>query len=438
MSPIDPEPARVIEYARPEPTHSILSPLSIQLAAMMFVEFAIWGSWAVFISKHMLNLGFNQEQIGYVYLTTAIGAMLSPLIAGWVADRFMPNQLFTGMVHLVGAGVLVIAWQQATFPGLFTWMLVYSVLYMPTIALTNAIAFHHMRDSKQFGAVRVWGTIGWIAINFAFSEYLGYWERVSPGVSHIGDCLALAAILSALMGAYCFTLPNTPPSRAARNPYAFLEAIRLTANRNFAVLLAISFVVAIELPFYYNLTYNFLTDAKTGVGLAESTAGKATVLGQVAEVALMLLLAPAIRRLGMRTTIVLGILAWPLRYAIFAIGQPAWLVIAAQCLHGICYAFFFVAGMIAVERLSRRDIRASAQGLIVFATNGVGMLIGSLLAGRVAGYFTLPDGGYRWAMIFLVPIVITVVAAAVFAAMFSEREYQADSERIAREEGGTV
>ena len=155
----------------------------------------------------------------------------------------------------------------------------------------------------------------------------------------------------------------------------------------------------------------------------------------------MMLLKIALRNLRLHwvRTMIVGVLGHAARFLAFAFfpdSVPT--VIAMQLLHGICYAFFFVAGMIAVERLSRRDIRASAQGLIVFATNGVGMLIGSLLAGRVAGYFTLPDGGYRWAMIFLVPIVITVVAAAVFAAMFSEREYQADSERIAREEGGTV
>jgi nucleoside transporter len=402
----------------------------------MFVQFAIWGSWAVLIAGHMRNLGFTDPQINLVYLTTAIGAMLSPLVAGWIADRFLPNQIFTGAVHLVGAALLLAAWQAKTFLPLWVLILGYAVLYMPTIALTNAISFHHMKDARKFGYIRVWGTIGWIVINWIMSLYLQLWESRSPGVSHIGDCLVAAAILSALMGLYCFTLPNTPPSREAKNPYAFLEALKLTRNTNFAVLLVISFVVAIELPFYYNLTFLFLTEPGTGVGLKESSANLAMSLGQIAEVLVMLALAPSLRYLGMRTTIFLGILAWPVRYAIFAIGEPTWLVVAAQSLHGICYSFFFVGGMIAVERLAPKDIRASAQGLIVFATNGVGMLIGSLLAGQIAKAFLRPTGGHDWAKIFLVPIAITVVAGIAFLATFRERRFQEDSARIEAEAAG--
>lgn len=421
--------------------------LVVRLSIMMFIEFAIWGAWAVMIAGHMRNLGFTDVERNYVYLTTAIGAMLSPLVAGWIADRFLPNQIFTGAVHLAGAVLLFIAWQQKAFAGLWTVILCYAVLYMPTIALTNGIAFYHMKDSRKFGFIRVWGTIGWIVINFGISEYLRIWEHRAPGVSHIGDCLMVAAVLSALMGLFCFTLPNTPPSKQAKNPYAFLEALRLARNPNFAILLVISFIVAIELPFYYNLTYQFLTEPTAGPGLPESRAAKAMLLGQVGEIVVMLLLMPALKYLGMRTTIFLGILAWPVRYAIFAIGQPVWLVVAAQSLHGICYSFFFVGGMIAVERLATKDIRASAQGLIVFATNGLGMLFGSLLAGRIAQYFLLEplkivDAAtgvvkeveqHAWAKIFLVPIAITIVAGIAFIALFNERRFQEDSARIERE-----
>ena len=412
--------------------------VTTRLSIMMFLEFAVWGAWAVLISKYMKNLGFSDMQIGYMYLTTAIGAMLSPLIAGWIADRFLPNQIFTGTVHLLGAVFLMYAWKQVEFGPMWWAILAYAVLYMPTIALTNAIAFHHMSDSKKFGFIRVWGTIGWIVVNWALSLYLGWWETRNPGVSHVGDCLPAAAIISALLGLYCFTLPNTPPTKDAKNPYAFLQAIKLVSNKNFAVLLVISFIVAIELPFYYNLTYLFLTDANTGVGLAESRANLAMSLGQCGELVLMLLVAPSLRYIGMRGTIFLGILAWPVRYAIFAIGQPWWLVVAAQTLHGICYSFFFVGGMIAVERLCRKDIRASAQGLIVFATNGVGMLIGSLVAGYVAGYFKNTAGHSEWAKIFMVPIIVTVIAAIVFVALFNEKRFQQDSALIEREDKGHV
>ncbi len=426
--------------------------LTTRLSIMMFLEFAVWGVWSVLLGKHMEHLGFSGKEISLVYLTTALGAMLSPLVAGWIADRFMPNQVFTGLVHLIGAVLLFVAWPLREFKPMFFALLAYAVLYMPTIALTNAIAFYHMKDSRKFGNVRVWGTIGWIIVNWCFSLYLitcagtslGFqasgahfslsWEGLAPAEWRVGDALAAAAIVSLLMGVYCFTLPNTPPSKQAKNPYAFLEAIKLIANRNFAVLLVISFVVAIELPFYYSFTNIFLTDTKAGVGLSPGTANLAMSLGQVAEIALMLLLAPSLRHLGMRRTIVLGILAWPLRYAVFAIGHPTWLVVAAQGLHGICYSFFFAGGMIAVERLCHKDIRASAQGLMVFATNGVGMLVGNLISGQLYDAFIKAGVAHAWPKFFVVPIAVTVLGAVAFALLFSERRFQQDSQRVEQED----
>lgn len=407
--------------------------LTARLSIMMLLEFAIWGAWAVMLGTHMEHLGFKGTEIAWVYLTTALGAMLSPLIAGWIADRFLPNQVFTGAVHLLGAGLLFAAWRQTTFQPMFLLLLAYSVLYMPTIALTNAIAFHHMQDSKKFGNIRVWGTIGWIAVSWSLTLYLYLWRQAAPEAWRLGDILATAGLLSIVMGIYCFTLPNTPPAKQAKNPYAFLEAFKLTSNRNFAVLLVISFIVAIELPFYYGFTNIFLTDAKQGVGLTSDWALAAMSLGQVAEILLMLLLAPSLKHLGMRTTVVLGILAWPVRYAIFALGQPTWLVIAAQSLHGICYAFFFVAGMIAVERLCQKDIRASAQALMLFATNGVGMLIGNLISGRLYDVFVKAGVPQAWPKFFLVPIAVTLVGALAFALLFSERRFKEDAARIEAE-----
>ena len=382
-----------------------------RLSLMMFLQFAVWGGWAVLIAGHMSHLGFTERQMSYVYGTTAFGSILSPFVAGWVADRLFPAQIFAGISHFVGAALLVIAWRQTTFGGMWTAIFLHATLYMPTIALTNAVTFHHLRDAKRFGNIRVWGTVGWIAINWGLSWYLRFWETQSPGVSHVGDSLLIAGIVGAVMGVYCLTLPNTPPAKNARNPYAFVEALSLMVNRNFATLLIISFVVAIELPFYYNLTFLFLTEPTTGVGLSESTANVAMSLGQVGELVVMLLLYPSIRRLGMRWTMFLGILAWPLRYTIFAIGRPAWLIVAAQTLHGVCFSFFFVGAMIAVERLSPKDIRSSAQALLVFATNGFGMLVGHFVSGRAHGWFALPEGGHDWTRIFLVPIAVTVFAA---------------------------
>ncbi len=405
-----------------------------RLSGMMFLQFAVWGAWSVTIGGHMSHLGFTGKQISYVFGTTAFGSIISPLIAGWIADRFMPAQRFAALSHLFGAAVLYVAWQQTSFWPLWTAMLVYAVLYMPTLALTNAVAFYHMGDSDRFGNIRVWGTLGWIAVQWFLTGYLRFWEVREPGVSHTGDALLIAGICALVMGLYSFTLPNTPPTREAKNPYAFLEALKLMVNRNFAVLLTISFIVAIELPFYYNLTFLFLTEKAGGVGLAESTAQFAMSLGQVGEVVLMLLLWPSLRHLGMRATIFLGILAWPVRYAIFAVGHPAWLVVAAQCLHGICYSFFFVGGMIAVEQLSHKDIRASAQSLILFATNGLGMLVGHVVSGRVHDYFLVGPDHHNWTAIFMVPVVITVLAGVAFLLSFSEARFRADAAQVAQDD----
>jgi len=405
-----------------------------RLSGMMFLQFAVWGAWSVTIGGHMGHLGFSGKEISYVFGTTAFGSILSPLIAGWIADRFMPAQWFTALSHLVGAALLYVAWQQTEFWPLWTAMFFYAMLYMPTLALTNTVAFYHMGNSEKFGNIRVWGTLGWIAVQWFLTFYLRYWEVRQPGISHTGDALLIAGICSLAMGLYSLTLPNTPPTREAKNPYAFLEAFKLMVNRNFAVLAIISFIVAIELPFYYNLTFLFLTEKAGGVGLAESTAQFAMSLGQVGEVALMLLLWPSLRYLGMRNTIFLGILAWPVRYGIFAIGHPAWLVIAAQTLHGICYSLFFVGGMIAVERLAHRDIRASAQSLILFATNGLGMLVGHFVSGRVHDHFMIAPDHHNWAAIFMIPIVITIVAGLGFLATFREKQFQIDSAKIAEED----
>ncbi len=402
-----------------------------RLSLMMMLQFAVWGSWAVLIAGHLDYLNFTEFQIALVFGTTAFGSLLSPLIAGWIADRFASAQKFAAVSHFLGAGALVVAHRQTEFGPLWTAILVHAVLYMPTIALTNAVAFRHMGESEKFGNIRVWGTIGWIAINWAIGLYLAYWEGKGLKGEKVGDALLFGAAVGVLMGVYCLTLPKTPPSKEAKNPYAFLEAFSLTRNRNFAALLAISFLVAIELPFYYNLTFLFFTDAAAGIGLPDSAATFAMSIGQVAEILVMLLLFPSIRRLGMKTTILLGILAWPVRYSIFALGEPTWLVIGSQALHGVCYAFFFAGGMVAVERLSSSDIRASAQGLIVFATNGLGMLVGHFLSGWIHKHYALPEGGHQWASIYMVPIALTVVAAGAFFLLFNESAYRRDTERIA-------
>ncbi len=468
--------------------------LYVRLSAMMFLEFAVWGAWSVMIAVHMgSKLEFTGLQIGMVFGTTAFGALLAPMIAGNIADRYMPSQIFTAISHLAGAVLLVIAWKMTTFPALWGVMFVYAMTYMPTIALTNGIAFKHMGDSEKFGNIRVWGTLGWIFIQMVVSGYLIKTQQTTA-VSHAGDCLLIAAVVAAVMGIYSFTLPHTPPSKEASNPYAFLEAFKLTKNRNFGILLAVSFVVAIELPWYYNLTPIFFTqatgpeqaaerwmekatevakdqgiappaevpmttdgesaDKAGGLGLGEGQTQAATTIGQIAEISFMLLLFPMLHFCGMKWTVFFGILAWPLRYIAFSIGEPTVLVLGSQALHGAAYTFFFAAGMVAAERLAPKDIRASSQALMVFATNGLGMLVGHFLSGTihdrhavkviepwiVNGQQLVPGVDlHNWPGVFMLPIVVTIIAAVIFVALFNEQQFKADSaqahaDELARQE----
>lgn len=422
--------------------------LYIRLSVMMFLEFAVWGAWSVLIATHMLaNLQFTGTQLALVFGTTAIGAMLAPLIAGNIADRFAPNQYVTAICHLLGAALLFVAFRQTTFAGLWWVMMLYACTYMPTIALTNGIAFHHMGDSEKFGNVRVWGTIGWIAIQTFNSFYLRRFGDSAAQDPHTGDVLIIAAIVAVIMAVYCLTLPNTPPAERSEEPYAFLKAFRLCHDRNFLVLLVISFLVATELPWYYNLTQNFFTEQHVpglGLGGLDLTPGDmqlATTIGQWGEILMMFVLAVLLKRLGIRWTIMCGIIAWPLRYAIFALGEPKLLVICSQALHGVGYACFMAAAMIAVERMAPRDIRASAQSLLIFATNGVGMLIGHFASGPIHDMFKLQNeqGDYHnWAMVFAIPIIVTTLAAIAWVVLFDQNAYLATTARIAAESPGSA
>lgn len=427
--------------------------LYVRLSAMMFLQFAVWGAWSVMIAAHMQdNLKFTGFQLAMVFGTTAFGAIASPLLTGWIADRIAPAQWVTAVCHLVGAVLLFLAWRMTTFGGLWTLMFLYAMTYMPTIALTNGIAFQHMGDSDKFGYIRVWGTVGWLIVQLLILPlYLTYWQNVAaaggamaPGflpdwgnallAGRSGDCLLIASLLALIMGFYSFTLPHTPPSTEAPEPLAFLDAFRLFRDRNFAVLMIISFLVAIELPWYYNLTLLFFKEADLpglylgGLSLTDARAQAWMTLAQFSELFFMFSLFWMIRRVGMKMTIFLGILAWPVRYIIFAVGEPNELVIGSQALHGAAYTFFFAAGMVAVERLAHKDIRASAQSLLILATNGFGMLIGHWVSGPIHDAYLVAGEGatavHNWAKIFALPIIITSAAAIAWLLFFDQARYR--------------
>jgi len=391
-----------------------------RLGAMMFLQYAIWGSWTPVLSDYLKNtLGYSGAQFSLIYSLLPLATIIAPFIGGQVADRYFPSQKVVAWLQLLGGVFLVLIALTTTYGTMVWLMLAYCLLYAPTLALTNSIAFINLQNSEQeFGKIRVWGTIGWIAAGYLLTLWRIGGQSVS-GLAFKGDMLLLAAVFSLIMGVQSFTLPNTPPRKEGQKPWAFLEAMRMMKDRNFLLFIIIAFIVATELMFYYILTAPFLTSEK--IGVSSTILPWVMTIAQVAEIFVLAFLLPyLISRIGLRKILVLGILAWPLRYIIFAVGQPAWLVIASLALHGFCFVFFFTAAFIYVDTIAPRDIRHSAQSLITLVTYGLGNYLGSLFAGWIHDLFTRNEVT-NWTHVFLVPCFLTVLCAFVFLLFFRER-----------------
>jgi nucleoside transporter len=387
--------------------------VKFRLCAMMFLQYAIWGAWNPVLSDYLLNdLGFSGAQVGFIYSLLPLATIVSPFIGGQIADRLFASQKVIAVLQLLGGGLLLFISRITDYTTMMWMMLFYCLLYAPTLALTNSVAFINLKNSeKEFGIVRVWGTIGWIVAGLVLMGWR-YIAQAEEALALSGDTLLLAGIFSLIMGFQAFSLPKTPPNKEAKKPWAFVEAIKMMKDKNFLAFVIISFVVATELMFYYVLTAPFLTSDK--IGLSSANVPGVMVIAQVAEIFVLAVMLPYfISKIGIRNILVLGVLAWPLRYIIFAIGQPSWLVIASLSLHGFCFVFFFAAAFIYVDTIAPRDIRHSAQSLIMLVTYGIGSYIGSLFAGWIRDMFTV-DSVTNWTHVFIVPCFLTVLCAAAF------------------------
>jgi len=397
-----------------------------RLGVMMFLQYAIWGAWAPVLSSYLIgDLGFSGGQVGWIYALLPLATILSPFVAGQVADRWFATERVIAFLSLTGGALLLVVARTTDFATMAALMLVYCLLYAPTLALTNSIAMMNLKDSEaEFGRIRVWGTLGWIASGFALTGWR--WLEDSGGAPRIGpDTLVLAGLCSIVMGLQALSLPHTPPRKEGVRPWAFLESLKMLRNRDFLIFVAITFVVATELEFYYILTAPFLQSP--AIGVSGTNVPAVMTIAQLAEIFVMAFFLPyAMKRYGMRRTLALGVLAWPVRYVIFAIGAPAWLVIAALALHGFCYVCFFVAAFIYVDKIAPPDIRASAQSLIAVVALGLGRFLGSLFAGAVRDVFTA-GAETHWTYVFLVPCGLTVLCAAAFLLFFRGRAPAAEA-----------
>jgi nucleoside transporter len=398
----------------------------IRLSVMMFLQYAIWGAWAPVLWPYLVNpkpdgLGMTSPQAAFVFGLLWLACILAPFTGGQIADRWVPTQRFLGVVHLVGGVFLLFAAKASGFHGMAGMMAIYSLLYAPTLALTNSLGFHHIKDEKLFGTVRVFGTIGWIVAGWL----LTLWRMVGTP-AQTADSLLLAGALSFVMGVFCFFLPHTPPAKESPDPLAFRKAFVMLKNRNFLIFILIAFVVTTELQFYYLPTADFLNKA---LGIAPAKIPMTMTVAQIAEIIAMALLLPiALRKWGVRKTLAVGVAAWPLRYVVFALGpvgplavmKP--LVVASLALHGLGYTFFFVVSQIYVDSVAPRDIRASAQSLLALATLGVGNWLGTQFTGWIMVMFD-PAGNVRaWTQVFLVPCALTVACAIAFLLFFRDEK----------------
>lgn len=405
------------------------SALNARLSVMMFLQFFIWGAWYTSIAVYMTAQGMG-SLTHWPYTVNPIAAIVAPFFLGLVADRFFATEKVLAGLHLVGGAVLLAVPSLAGNPTAFILgLLVYNLCYMPTLGLANSLAFHHIADQeKQFPRIRVFGTLGWIVAGLAVSFVLG--KFTGGPAEGTAAPLRTAGIASLILGAFCLTLPHTPPSAKGRQvsfgSILGLDAFRALGSGPFYVFLLSSFLICIPLAAYYNFTQLFL-----GAAGVTNIAAVQTI-GQMSEVGFMLLMPFFFARLGVKWMLVVGMLAWGARYAMFALGAPdqvQWLVVGGIALHGVCYDFFFVTGQIYVDKKSSPSVRGQAQGMLVLVTYGVGMLIGAQIAGLVYNRFLGSAPALtpaQWQSFWWIPAAFAVGVLAIFAALFRDQAVESD------------
>ncbi|RXE47329.1 nucleoside permease [Chromohalobacter israelensis] len=408
--------------------------LRTRLGIMMFLQFFIWGGWFVTLGTFLSqNLNASGSQIGMAFSTQSWGAIIAPFIIGLIADRYFNAERILGVLHLAGAALMFGLYRAQDFTTFYPLVLVYMILYMPTLALVNSVSFRQMHDpSQEFAKIRVWGTIGWILAGLAIS-YLFSWdgaEAIAGGA--LRNTFLMCAIASLALGLYCFSLPATPPKANNRKgglkEILGLDALKLLNDRNYAIFFVASVLICIPLAFYYQNANPFLAE----IGVANPT-GKMT-LGQVSEVLFMLLLPVFIHRFGIKITLIVGMLAWALRYALFAVGdagEGVYLLLIGIALHGVCYDFFFVSGQIYTDARAGERFQSAAQGMITLATYGVGMLIGFWVAGLVTDHYATA-GGHDWQGIWLFPACFALAVLLLFLVTFKDKDRAKEAPEVKR------
>jgi len=398
----------------------------IQLSLMMFLQFFIWGGWFVTLGTFLgNNLSATGGQIAMAFSTQSWGAIIAPVFIGLIADRYFNAEKILGVLHLLGSGLLFLMSQTNDFTVFYIYVFSYMVLYMPTLALVNSVSFNQMKDTAvEFPLIRTFGTIGWIISGLVISYVFGWDAQESIVSGALSNTFKMVALASLVLGIFSFKLPKTPPFREARKSFSLKsalgwDALKLLKERNFLLFFIASILICIPLAFYYQQANPFLVE----LGMDNPTAKMS--LGQVSEVLFMLLLPIFFVRFGFKNTILVGMMAWVIRYLLFAygdVGEKTFMLISGILLHGICYDFFFVSGQIFTDYKAGEKVKSAAQGLITLATYGLGMLIGFWIAGKVSDAFIMGSGKHEWETIWKFPALFALGVFLLFLFIFKNEK----------------
>jgi nucleoside transporter len=403
---------RLQKYGAEETTLST-GTRKLRLFSMMALQLAIWGAWAPKLFPYMALLGFTAGQMALVGSCWGIASVVGIFFSNQFADRNFAAERFLAVSHAVGGLCLLgVAFSTAFLP-FFLFYLVYSLVYVPTLSVTNTIAFANLPAGKDFGAVRAGGTVGWVMASWPFVFILG----AQAGLQEVRSIFIVAAAISFALAAFSFVLPHTPPQKSAGlDQLAWRRALGLLKKPFVAVLFFVTFLDSVVHNGYFVMADAFLTNR---VGIAGNLSMVVLSLGQVAEVLTMLVLGRVLSRFGWRTTMIVGILGHAARFLAFAFladSVPA--IIAVQLLHGICYAFFFATVYIFVDEAFPKDVRSSAQGLFNLLILGVGNMVASYVFPTLIAALTGANGKVDYQSLFLVPVGLATLGALVLAFAF--------------------